>query len=156
MALLDSQDCQNSRISSFNSYSLCAEIIGEICKCAEQQQHLKSDSLILKARSLIHEQQQERFSLKELSSSLGVCPEHLCRVFQRHLNSTPKHYHDQLRIESICGRLVGSNKSIKEIAEEFGFDDPSNFNKFFKKHCSATPAQFRNNNALLLYNMFND
>lgn len=35
------------------------------------------------------------------------------------------------------------NKSTKEIAYEFGFSDPSNFNRFFKKLTGTTPLQYR-------------
>lgn len=35
------------------------------------------------------------------------------------------------------------NKSAKEISYEFGFSDPSNFNRFFKKLIGTTPQQYR-------------
>lgn len=38
-----------------------------------------------------------------------------------------------------------SSKSIKEISFELGFEDPSYFSRFFKKHVGLTPVQYRNN-----------
>ncbi|MNY50530.1 DNA-binding transcriptional activator FeaR [compost metagenome] len=35
------------------------------------------------------------------------------------------------------------NKSAKEITYEFGFSDPSNFNRFFKKLTGTTPQQYK-------------
>jgi AraC-like DNA-binding protein len=36
-----------------------------------------------------------------------------------------------------------SSKSIKEISFELGFEDPSYFSRFFKKHVRLTPVQYR-------------
>jgi AraC family transcriptional activator of pobA len=33
--------------------------------------------------------------------------------------------------------------SFAEISYLLGFADPAYFSRFFKKHCSETPAQFR-------------
>jgi AraC-like DNA-binding protein len=153
VSLLNSQDIRNSDTSIFKSYSICAEIIGEMCRLSELREHGKNGSLVMKARTFIHEKRLGPFSLNELSSSLGVCPEHLCREFKRHLNSSPKRYHEKLRMETICERLVGG-ESIKEVAGDFGFNDLSNFTKAFKKCCSMTPGQFKRNSALPLHDMF--
>jgi AraC family transcriptional regulator, transcriptional activator of pobA len=39
--------------------------------------------------------------------------------------------------------LAHSNKSIKEISFELGFDEPTNFTKYFLKHAKTTPVRFR-------------
>jgi len=155
IALLDSLEELNSTIISFKSYSLSAEIVGEMCRLVELRESGRSSSaLVMKARTLLHEGRMEHFSLQVLSSRLAVSPEHLCRVFKMHLNCSPKGYHEKLRVECICERLR-SGKSIKEIAEAFGFNDLSNFNKYFKKHCAMTPGQFKINSAPL-HDMFGD
>lgn len=40
--------------------------------------------------------------------------------------------------------LATSNASVQEITYTFGFDEPTNFVKYFKKHTGYSPAQFRN------------
>ena len=39
--------------------------------------------------------------------------------------------------------LRGTTKSIKEIAYDLGFDEPTNMVKYFKKHVNFTPTAFR-------------
>jgi AraC-like DNA-binding protein len=39
--------------------------------------------------------------------------------------------------------LVHTNESIKEIAFSIGFEEPTNFIKYFKKHTDKTPVAFR-------------
>lgn len=33
--------------------------------------------------------------------------------------------------------------SIKEVSLDLGFDEPTNFNKFFRKNMGVTPVTFR-------------
>ena len=51
---------------------------------------------------------------------------------------------DFLTLE-IKRHLVISDQSIAELSDQIGFDEPTNFIKFFKKHTGQTPAQFRKN-----------
>lgn len=41
-------------------------------------------------------------------------------------------------------QIIFTNKSIKEIAYDLGYDEPTNFVKFFRKKCQITPLDFRN------------
>lgn len=44
--------------------------------------------------------------------------------------------------------LANTNESIKEIAYYLGFEEPTNFIKYFKKNLSITPTEFREKNSL--------
>lgn len=56
-------------------------------------------------------------------------------------------YHIQYRIVLEAKRLIyHSDKSIKEIATELGYDDYSYFTRLFTKVCGMTPTAFRNKN----------
>ncbi|PCI93795.1 MAG: hypothetical protein COB15_15625 [Flavobacteriales bacterium] len=41
-----------------------------------------------------------------------------------------------------------SSKSIKEVSFELGFEDPSYFSRFFKKHTKLTPVEYRNESSV--------
>lgn len=50
-----------------------------------------------------------------------------------------------------CALLSGTLASVKTITYELGFSDPSNFNRFFKRHAGMTALEYRssaNNEAL--------
>ena len=39
--------------------------------------------------------------------------------------------------------LVHTNYSVATIADKLGFDEPTNFSKFFRREARCTPAEFR-------------
>ena len=134
-----------AKLSISQNFSLCSEIITEICRQVEhpESECSKSMNLMMKARELIYEHRNSQFSLQYISDKLNIRPEYLCRSFRKSFNITPKQYHERLRIEKICTRLQEHNALIKEIAAELGFEDVSNFNKFFKKHIGFSPGEFQ-------------
>ena len=40
-------------------------------------------------------------------------------------------------------QLSHADASVAEIAEQLGFDDPSNFSSYFRRHTGMTPGDFR-------------
>lgn len=56
---------------------------------------------------------------------------------------TAKQLIDAYTVVEIKRNLVVSNINTQQIAYEFGFEDASNFVKFFKKHTQLTPSQFQ-------------
>ena len=63
----------------------------------------------------------------------------ICRQYSG-LSAQQMIHHKQI---SEIKRRLRSNKSVKEIAYEFDFSDPSNFNRFFKKVAGVTAQQYR-------------
>ncbi len=56
---------------------------------------------------------------------------------------TPKQLIDAHRVLEAKRRLTIDQIQISKLAYELGFDDVSNFNKYFKKHTAVTPTQFQ-------------
>ena len=64
----------------------------------------------------------------------------LCKLASR---QTAKQLIDAFTILEAKRRLVLEPMPIQQLADELGFDEPSNFVKYFKKHCAMTPTEFR-------------
>ncbi len=75
---------------------------------------------------------------------LGINEKILSKEVKALTGKTPKVYIDSRTILEAKRLLSYSSLSIKEIGYNLGFDEPTNFNKFFRKHTAQTPAQFRN------------
>lgn len=65
----------------------------------------------------------------------------ICRQSSGHSAQQMIHH----KLISEVKRQLRNNKSIKEIAYQFEFSDPSNFNRFFKKITGHTAQQYRSN-----------
>jgi AraC-like DNA-binding protein len=78
----------------------------------------------------------------------------LCNVSEKRLNTAttailgkaPKALiSDRVMLEA-KRLLVHSNDSVKEIGFSLGFNEPTNFIKYFKKHSGITPSEFKSFN----------
>ncbi len=64
------------------------------------------------------------------------------------LGKSPKELIDDRVLLEAKRILAHTKESIKEIAYQLGFEEPTNFIKYFKKHSLLTPTEFRENNTL--------
>lgn len=83
-------------------------------------------------------------SVKDYAGMLKISPKHLNSVCKSIAGTTAKQCIDNFMVLEIKRALATSNASVQEITYTFGFDEPTNFVKYFKKHTGYSPAQFRN------------
>ena len=69
--------------------------------------------------------------------------EYLCQVFKKYASTNIHHYIHQLRVQRAKYLLHNTAKSVKEIAEEVGYQDPFYFSRMFKKIAGAAPQHYR-------------
>lgn len=74
---------------------------------------------------------------------LGVNEKFLSKEVKALTDKTPKVYIDSRIILEAQRMLSYSDLSAKEIGFQLGFDEPTNFAKYFRKHTGMTSAQFR-------------
>lgn len=82
-------------------------------------------------------------SVSYFADALFYSPKYLSKVVKKTCGRTPLELINKTAIEHIKHRLKHSDKSIKEIAEEFNFPNQSFFGKFVKAHTGMSPARYR-------------
>lgn len=82
-------------------------------------------------------------SVKDFAEMLKMSPKHLNTICKSISGSTAKQNIDSFMILEIKRLLATSDSSVQEISYAIGFDEPTNFVKYFKKHCGQSPSQFR-------------
>ncbi len=92
----------------------------------------------------VEERYSRLYNVSDYLSLLSVQEKVLTQAVRSAIGLTPKMYLDQRRMLEAKRLLAYSKLSIKEIAFTLGFDEPTNFNKFFRKHLFITPNEFRN------------
>lgn len=75
-----------------------------------------------------------------------ITEKRLNQATTRLLSKTPKEFiNDRIMLEA-KRLLAHTTESIKEIGFDLGFDEPTNFIKYFRKNSHSTPAEFRKKN----------
>ena len=82
-------------------------------------------------------------SISDISEQFGVSEGYVHKIFRERLSTTPKHYINRLRIKNVCHCLKQSNRSVKAIAAESGFDCYAHFLRVFKAETGLTPSEYR-------------
>ncbi len=81
--------------------------------------------------------------LKRMQQLSGYTPEHLCKMFRRHLGKSPTEYINELRINHAARLLADGNQAIAEIAYELNIQSLSRFYHLFRAQYACTPVEYR-------------
>jgi AraC family transcriptional activator of pobA len=107
---------------------------------------LKEDieTRLFKDFSLLVEQNfRELHTVKAYANRLGISPKSVTKHFQKLGAIKPSNFIKN-RISLEAKRLlIYTDKTVKEIAFELGFNDPAYFTRFFTKATSKSPLQFK-------------
>ena len=86
---------------------------------------------------------EEEISTSLIAEQLQCHPDYLSRIYAEHRHCTIGDAIRKKRIAHACRLLEHSMMSIKQIAYESGFNDPSHFRRQFFRECSITPHAYR-------------
>lgn len=100
------------------------------------------DYLIL-FKDLLEQNFKNEKSVNKYASEVNISEKQLHKATTLLLSKTPKQIIDERILLEAKRLLIHSNQSIKEIAYELGYDEPTNFIKYFRKHTESTPSEFR-------------
>ena len=92
---------------------------------------------------LVENHFREKHSVADYADLLNRSPKTISNLFKKLGPKTPLQYiHDRLMLEA--RRLLHfTDKSIKEVAYDLGFDDLQSFSRFFKKQEGRSPKEFK-------------
>jgi AraC family transcriptional regulator of arabinose operon len=86
---------------------------------------------------------QKKFRIEDLADHLSISVSHYSRVFRQKTGASPINYFNLLKIQNSCQYLYFTDRSIKEIATELGFDDQYYFSRLFTKLIGMSPLKYR-------------
>lgn len=86
---------------------------------------------------------QNPVTLKEIASIANLTPNAFCRYFKLRANKTYSSFLIEVRINHACKMLVETSRPVSGICYESGFNNFSNFNRYFKQLVGITPNQYR-------------
>ena len=92
----------------------------------------------------IRENAGDDISNTEIGAIFGYHPFYISKVLKDRKGTTLRQYIIAYRLKLAKKLLEESGKSVNEIAEDCGFNDPSYFTKTFKSAFGMTPKDYRN------------
>ncbi|RKD98515.1 helix-turn-helix domain-containing protein [Marinifilum flexuosum] len=158
-----------SNIANKEVYTLLSEMIaeqtkGQLFDSAEYQRNLLKNFLIQVERNkrervdivcndsfhlyigfkkFVEENISYKLRVADLCQQLKVSAKQLNAAVKLFAHCGAKQFIDERILLEIKRLLVYSNLSIKEVAYEIGFDDPTNFTKYFKARVNMLPSEYQ-------------
>ena len=79
----------------------------------------------------------------QLAALVDLSPDHLERLFKKQLGASISGYSIDLRLQKARTLLRSTYRSVKEIRNEIGIPDASNFVRYFKERFGLSPSACR-------------
>ncbi|WP_137702092.1 GlxA family transcriptional regulator [Marimonas lutisalis] len=76
-----------------------------------------------------------------IAAEIGISTRQLERLFGKYLNTSPKKYYMEMRLERARHLLVQTERSVIDIAFACGFESPGHFSRVYKAAFGITPMQ---------------
>ena len=99
--------------------------------------------LFMKFRKALEKNVNYKAKVNDFCDQLNVTAKQLNASLKLYNNITAKQFIDDRVLLEIKRLLVYSTLSIKEIAYGIGFEDPTNFTKYFKARMNILPTDYR-------------
>lgn len=138
--------------NNFNKKAIVESLFTVILTKAEQLKKRDTSDLVDNSKTrifskftqLIEQQYQTHRNAEFYAGQLAITYKHLNTICKALVQKTAKTYIDDYVILEAKRQLINSNIGSTKLAYSLGFDEPTNFIKFFKKRTDLTPKQFVN------------
>jgi AraC-like DNA-binding protein len=141
--LLDRARAEPIGFQQLNAASV-QEILAATLAAVRRQRHGgHGEEVVRRAKALLEEQVEGMVSIAKLAGVLGLCEEHLRRLFREHTGMSPYQYYLELKIHRARLMLRETTLTVKEIARSLGFESPFHFSKAFKQRTGVSPTRWR-------------
>jgi AraC family transcriptional regulator, transcriptional activator of pobA len=94
-------------------------------------------------RDLVEVHFRDNWQLADYAHALHISPAHLRSICVKVAGASPVQLIQDRTIRAAKRDLLYTRRSVGEIANVLGFDDPAYFSRFFHKHCGVSPSEFR-------------
>jgi len=93
--------------------------------------------------SYIDDNYREKITLDELAFLFRTNRSTLCKVFKSNTGKTISEYVNDKKLNKAKDKILSTDKTLTEIAEDLNFESIHYFTRFFKKHVGISPKEFR-------------
>lgn len=84
-------------------------------------------------------------TIPKIAAAMQCSSRSLQNAFARHYGSSPSQFLRTCRLEAARMELIEGNKTITEIALDYGFSNPGRFARYFQQHFGKPPSDILRN-----------
>jgi YesN/AraC family two-component response regulator len=106
--------------------------------------NLQESFVLQTLKDAIEKNYREKHTASDYALILNITPKALAKITKAHLNKTLTDLISERIIIEAKRELYLTNKPIKQIAYELGYDDEYYFSRFFKTNTDVSPQFYRN------------
>lgn len=110
---------------------------------AEELKDNKEPFILQKLKDAIEENFKTKHSPADYAGMLYITPKALAKITKNHFNKTLSSLINERIIIEAKRELYLTNKTVKEIAYELGYEDEYYFSRFFKVNADVSPQMYR-------------
>jgi AraC family transcriptional regulator, transcriptional activator of pobA len=110
---------------------------------SESAKKLKEPFVLQNLKDAIEKDFKSKHSPSDYADTLNISPKALAKITKTHFNKTLTELIAERIIIEAKRELYLTNKPIKEIAYELGYDDEHYFSRFFKSNADISPQMYR-------------
>ena len=131
-------------------FALCqigSNILGAILLAGKQTGYpltSKGRLAIQNALSYMKENIKNNITLTDIAVAANFSMSHLNKLFKKSTGSAPLEYFLHMKIHAASKDLYFFDRLVKDIAIEYGIQDPYYFSRIFKKMIGISPQKYRN------------
>jgi AraC-like DNA-binding protein len=86
---------------------------------------------------------QNKIMINDVALLIGMTNSSFCHFFKKRTGKSFVDYLNDVRIGHAAVQMIETTKTISEVCYNCGFNNVSNFNRFFKAKKGLTPSEFR-------------
>jgi len=103
----------------------------------------KEPTVLQNLKEAIEKDFKKKHTPKDYAVLLNISPNALAKIAKSHFNKTLTNLITERILIEAKRELYLTNKSVKEVAYELGYDDEYYFSRFFKKNVNISPQVYR-------------
>lgn len=120
------------------------QVFADYCRSTMEEKQADAGDVVGKMQELIRKQfAQAELNLNMIGEQLHMSPRYLGRIFLEKTGMKIGDYISNQRIAFSCEELLHTEKSVREIAHDAGYEDANYFAKVFKREKKMTPKEYR-------------
>ncbi len=108
-----------------------------------QENYLGKNPHLDAAIDYINTHYMKDINVSDIADYVGISHGYLNRIFNERVNMSIQNYLLEFRMYKAANLLVGTNLSVKEIADRVGYTDQLVFSKAFKRKFEISPKNYR-------------